>query len=211
MTDVPANTTSKAALEGASDGFFVEVASFSGTLETQGDHDWVRVELPQGFTYHFYLCELDRGSVINGGSILNLRDANGTPIMGGTAAAGANVAITYTVPTAGTYFLEVYTPGGPVTDYSLFATRVPATDVFLNDSANAYTGLGGQRILGGKGDDTIDVGLGVDALGEQGNDTLFGGDNFCRLVGGIGDDTLVAGSGGALMMTFVTGRASCIM
>jgi Ca2+-binding RTX toxin-like protein len=197
MTDIPANTFSKAAMEGAS-GFFVEVGSFSGTLEKQGDHDWIRVELSPS-TYQFYLAVIDRGSAINGASILYLRDASGTLVATGTPGTGANAVLSYTPADFGTYFVEVYTPGGPVSDYSLFATRVPAANKTLSDNADAYTGLGGERVLGGKGDDTIDVGLGVDALGEQGNDTLFGGANFCRLVGGIGRDTLVAGSGGALM------------
>jgi Ca2+-binding RTX toxin-like protein len=202
MKDIPASTKSKAAMEGAegADGFFVEIGSFSGTLEKQGDHDWIRVELSAGSTYHFYLSELDRGSA-NGSSILYLRDAAGTLITTGSPSpqAPANVAITYTVPAQATYFLEVYTPGGPVTDYTLFATRVAATDVFLNDSANTYTGAAGERILGAKGDDILNVGAGVDALGEQGNDNLTGGANFCRLAGGLGNDTLQAGTGGALM------------
>ena len=198
MKDIPASTKSKAAMEGAF-GFFVEVGTFSGTLENHEDRDWIRVDLAMGSTYNFYIAMIDRGSVINGTPGLILREADGTFISSGTPAAGANLVITYTAPAFATFFLDVSTAGGPISDYSIFATRVPATDKALNDGADTYTGAANERVLGGKGDDILSVGAGVDALGEQGNDQLTGGTSFCRLVGEIGSDTLHAGTGGALM------------
>jgi hypothetical protein len=51
MGDIPANIKSKAVLEG-----FASRSSFSGTLETIGDHDWIKVDLTAGTIYKFYAC-----------------------------------------------------------------------------------------------------------------------------------------------------------
>jgi Ca2+-binding RTX toxin-like protein len=62
--------------------------------------------------------------------------------------------------------------------------------VFLTDASDTYTGALGERIVGGKGADTINIGAGNDALGEQGNDIITGNDDGNGISGGLGDDTI---------------------
>ena len=52
MPDIPANTSTKAVLEGPS-LLGAVFGTFSGQLETPGDHDWIKVELESGHTYEF--------------------------------------------------------------------------------------------------------------------------------------------------------------
>ncbi len=108
---------------------------------------------------------------------------------------------------------------GGVGDDELFATR---KDTLFggagNDTLDASTGLGNNRLYGGAGDDELfagrsdrliagdgndildaSVGNGNNRLyGGAGNDTLLGG-NDDRLFGGNGDDQLFAGEGNSIL------------
>jgi len=192
MTDIPANNTTKAVLEGDS-----SVGSFSGKLDSAGDHDWIKVNLSFGGTYNFYLCFLNTGSVTDGDSQLRVFDATGALLaFNDDGGVGVNSALTFVAPSTGTFFIDVgdYQDNNTGT-YSLFVSRFFGVDKELTDDLDVYTGLTDERILGGKGDDTITLGLGRQALGEQGDDTIFGNDSQNLISGGIGNDTILAGGG----------------
>ena len=78
MSDIPANTSTKATVEGLSGPDGLLFGTFSGDVEAPGDHDWIKVELAGGQTYDFYLCFLNTGSASAGDATISLRDETGT-------------------------------------------------------------------------------------------------------------------------------------
>src|SRR5262245_26847898 len=107
--DIPASSNTKAELEGLHGlGGFEVSGSYSGRLEVPGDHDWVRVTLSAGSTYHFYLSFLDTGSDTSGDSELflfnSLGDLVGTDDSSGV---GANSFLEFTPATSGTYYVDI--------------------------------------------------------------------------------------------------------
>ena len=198
MADIPANTTSKVGLEGYSDSL-----SFSGQLEKPGDHDWLRVDLIANTTYDFYLSFLNTGSLTIGDSTLRLLDATG-----GLAAPNStnddsgvglpNSFLHFTIATTGTYFIDIgeYSDNDTGT-YSLYVTELLAPTILLtNDNDDVGYAMDGRRVVGGMGADRIQLGSDAsDALGEQGNDILFGGEAVNHLSGGLGNDH-IEGRGG---------------
>jgi Ca2+-binding RTX toxin-like protein len=195
MSDIPASTKTKAVLEGDA-----ALGSFSGRLEKAGDSDWIKVHLVAGTTYTFYLGFLVDGSATDGDSFLVLRRANGSiETVDDQSGVGDNSVLTFAAAKTGTYFLDVSAFGPVVGDYSLASVAsliFPATEKPLNDSDDiGYTGLSNERILCGKGNDIIDIGAGLDALGEQGNDSITGNGFGNHIWGGIGGDTIDGGDG----------------
>src|SRR4029079_7523871 len=195
MTDIPANATTKAVLEGNS-----LFGTFSGQLETPGDHDWIRVDLQAGHTYEFYLCFLNTGSASLGDSTLTLHNTNNTfAITDDDGGVGLNSFLSrdITVNEAGTWFIDIGESGNNnIGSYSLVVADVfSSTNKELDISNEVYTGLANERILGGTGADTIDIGAGMDAFGEQGNDIITGNAANNLISGGLGDDTLTGGDG----------------
>src|SRR3990172_9296969 len=167
MPDIPANTSTKAVLD---------FLTFSGRLDFNGDHDWVAITLGPG-THHFYLSFLETGSLTAGDSTLTLRDGFGTFVTSNDDdGVGFNSILTFAGPALPTlYFLDIGESGNNATGtYSIFSTNLPATEHQLTDGADTYTGAPGERILGGKGIDAITLGDAWDALGEQGDDAIFG-------------------------------------
>ncbi|HEY8275989.1 MAG TPA: M10 family metallopeptidase C-terminal domain-containing protein [Methyloceanibacter sp.] len=196
MVDVAGNNTTKAVLE--TEG---PTGTYSGRIETIGDHDWIRVTLTQGITYNIFLSLQDVGTP-EGDSELNLRDATGALVPGGNDdddGAGLNSFLSYIPPATGTYYIEVFKHGDNARGaYGVLMTFSPATNVFLDFTHDTPTPGAGERIAGGAGDDLIDLtttGLGLDALGEQGNDRLVGNAVANLLSGGLGNDQLLGGQG----------------
>jgi Ca2+-binding RTX toxin-like protein len=193
MTDIRANIHTKASITAFRD-------SFSGTLETKGDHDWIKVNLFSGFTFDFYLSFLNTGSLTKGNSTLAIRDASGHLVPGmfdDDGGVGQNSFLSFAPVNSGTYFIDVGEHGNNNTgSYTLVALEQNGTtDKQLTDGADGYTGLAGERILGGKGADSITIGAGVDALGEQGNDTIVGNGVDNNISGGHGNDMIGGGPG----------------
>jgi Ca2+-binding RTX toxin-like protein len=198
MGDIPANITSKAGFDdgGAANGVV------SGELETVGDHDWIRVDLLDTLTYNFFLSFLDTGSLTNGDATLTLRDATGAAVavtdIGGV---DGNEAISFKPPSGGggVFFLDIGAAGDTSTGtYDLSSRVLPAGEVNkkLPDNQDSdYVGLANERILGGKGADRIDIGAGLEAFGEQGNDIILGNGSNNTIFGGLGNDTLKGGGG----------------
>jgi Ca2+-binding RTX toxin-like protein len=197
MADIPANITTKAVLE----GFDASAASFSGRLETPGDHDWIRIELSATLTYNFYLSFLVTGSVTIGDSILTLRDATGAPVLtNDDGGVGSNSLLSFTPSVSGTYFLDIGEFGGGHSgDYNLSARGGSSPNTQLTDGNDIYTGAAGETILGGKGADAITIGGGENAFGEQGNDLLIGTATGNHISGGLGDDTIDGGGDGDVL------------
>ena len=70
------------------------------------------------------------------------------------------------------------------------------TNQELTDGNDIFTGLANEYILGGKGADTITIGGGINAFGEQGNDIISGNASLNHISGGLGDDWIDGGAGG---------------
>jgi Ca2+-binding RTX toxin-like protein len=169
-----------------------EVGTYSGVLETTGDHDWIRVTLEKGATYDFFLGLQSVGDA-GGDSELTLRDASGKALVSNDDADAnktLNSFLSFEVKTSGTYYLDVSSHDDLLRgSYSVLATHLGGTNVFLDDMANAYLAQPNDRAVGDAGDDNIDLSAaGFDALGEQGNDTLVGNDQTNILDGGVGND-----------------------
>jgi serralysin len=199
MVDVPANTTTTAVLETAllnGDELF---GTYSGRIETPGDHDWIRVSLTAGKTYSFYLSAQETGFA-GGDSFLSLRNAAGAQVAeaddGGVL---NNSYLSFDAITTGTYFIDVSLVSALERGiYSVLMTDSPVgTNAFQtpNDDNTDATAL--QWLIGGQGDDLLDLdGVGYAALGEQANDSLFGTNGFSdALSGGLGNDGVAAGGG----------------
>lgn len=195
MTDIPANITTKAALEGG----FTTLGSFSGQLEKPGDHDWIKVSLEAGTTYEFYASFLNTGSSNIGDSTLSLHDATGAELkFVDDLGVGFNSFLSYQITTTGTYFIDV----GELNDnnsgdYGLFMT-VPALLELQSDGNDVENNIAflNHTVVGGKGADYLQAGSDpCTLLGEQGNDILIGRDGGDSISGGLGHDT-IDGAGG---------------
>jgi len=196
MPDIPANSTTPAILEGGP-----AFGTYSGVIETAGDHDWIKVTLNASTNYRFYLHFQETGDFILGDSTLQLRDAAGNPMPSGFADDGGvflNSVLSFTPSVSGTYFIDVGVDGDNAAGaYSLFvATAFGTTNAPLSQANDNHVGAAGERILGGIGSDYIDLVDARDALGEQGNDIILGNANVNFIAGGLGDDT-ISGGGGA--------------
>jgi Ca2+-binding RTX toxin-like protein len=201
MVDVPNNTTTTAVLETTTDNF---VGTYSGRLETVGDHDWIRVSLEAGTAYEFFLSFQGTGST-SGDSVLTLRNSTGAILdVNNDAAPGdQNSFLTYTPPATGTYYIDVGEFGNNDRGaYSVLMMKSVGINVFLTGADESHTASFGQKIAGGAGDDIIDLGAsGFVALGEQGDDTLFAIStvNDDLVSGGLGNDFLAGGPGDDFM------------
>jgi Ca2+-binding RTX toxin-like protein len=194
MADVQGNVTTNAVLETITSA---GTGTYSGQIETQGDHDWIRVTLNQGTNYNIFLAGQELGGG-EGNSELTLRDANGVAIDSNDNTSASNNSFLSFAPTVtGTYYLDVSDHVSERGAYSLLMTSFIAVNVFLGDAADAVNASSGQRIAGAASNDTILLNTGAfDALGEQGDDILIGNSNFNLLSGGLGNDLVVGNAGG---------------
>jgi Ca2+-binding RTX toxin-like protein len=195
-TDIPANSNTKAVLE----GFGASIGSYSGQLEFAGDHDWIKVDLAAGTTYDFYLSFLETGSLLTGKSTLVLHNPDGSIASSDSSpGVGDNLLLSFPAVTGGTYFIEVGALGDNATGtYSLFSIgsgASTATDAPFTINNDDVTGAADTRILGGTGAAVIDMAFALDALGEQGNDRIDGNGLNNHISGGLGNDTIAAGAG----------------
>lgn len=191
MTDIPGDIDSTAVFD-TTPGF--NLGTFSGSLEEFGDVDFVKVDLTAGQSITFYGVVNSFGP--NGDGLIALYDATGSKLdEDDDSGVGLNSLLKFTVVETGTYFVSVKTFSGFAADYTLAYALSDATDKLLTDASDNYNGVLGDRILGGKGDDSIQIAAGRDALGDQGDDTITGnsGNNF--ISGGIGNDTIFGGGG----------------
>src|SRR4029079_6374540 len=131
---------------------------------------------------------------------LTLRDSTGA-VVATTDIGGVdqNEAISFHPSADGVFFLDIGVAGDNSTGtYDLSALSATPGQVIKNLPDNEdsdYVGLANERIRGGKGADRIDIGAGVDAFGEQGNDVILGNASRNKIFGGLGNDTLKGGDG----------------
>lgn len=200
MADIAADTTTSAEMQMNSSG---TAASFSGRLETPGDHDWIRIVIPAAGTWNFFAHMSNVGTEF-GDTVLSLRDSTGVVTLASNDDApgspGGNSSFTLTFATGGVFYLEVNDFfDNDIGSYTISATLGSTTPQYAgattgDDTINATVA---GTFFGNRGDDFINLGPdGNDAFGEQGDDTLVGQGNDNRLFGGIGRDTL-NGSGGS--------------
>jgi Ca2+-binding RTX toxin-like protein len=196
MTDVLSNATTNAVLEM---NISETVGTYSGHLEAPGDHDWIKVTLTANTAYQFFLSFQEAGSR-TGDSDFTLRDAAGNIVAhnGDATNNDQNSFGVFTPPTTGTYYIDVSETGDNDTGaYSVLMTTLNGTNVFLTDASDNPTVNVGERVAGGAGSDFITFNAGgFDALGEQGDDILFGNTNQNLLSGGLGNDFLSGDAAG---------------
>jgi Ca2+-binding RTX toxin-like protein len=195
MVDVSSNFATDARFEGYIKGAETFAGSFSSTLDFAGDEDWIQVRLAAGIQYTFTANSLDPVTGLADPS-LTLLDGNGNQVAfdddGGVA---NNSFLTFTAATSGMYFVAVTSYSYSPADYVVTVSNISVTKHELTISDDTYTGLAGEQILGGVGNDTIYIGAAVEVYGDQGNDTINGSNTLSgtRLFGGLGDDTINGG------------------
>ena len=198
MADIPDNTGSTAIVTGLSGPNGLVAGTFSGEIESLADHDWVRVELVAGQQYQF---SLGLAGPVSSDAQLVLRDGAGlTIITDDDSGAGLNSLISFTALVSGTYFLDVGELGNnAIGAYSISVmnnTASPGVLKLLFGTAESYSALADERVMGGAGNDTLNAGNeGLDLFGEQGNDSLTGNALNNVLTGGIGNDFMIGQAG----------------
>lgn len=106
-----------------------------GSIDSSGDSDWYRITLAAGQTYTFSTI---LGSLRD--SILILRDASGAVIAQNDDANASQLfsEITFTAPTAGTYYLDV-TGFGTSTGSFWLTSTAPVADAIAASAASTTT------------------------------------------------------------------------
>jgi Ca2+-binding RTX toxin-like protein len=193
MADIPANSSTTAVMEGNPQ----RAASFSGELEHFGDRDWIAVTLTAGQQYQIYMHDQTPGGYTN--SAFRVLNAAGVEVATADAGGvGLNAFIPFTPGATGVFYIEVRN----VNDHAgLYNVAVVGPDFTapndnLTGDPNQYSGgVPGSRILGGRGDDIIQLSEARDAMGDQGDDSITGTSSNNLIMGGLGDDTIY-GEGG---------------
>lgn len=195
MVDIPNNFSTAAQFEGDISGTETTSGSFSSTIDFVGDEDWIQLHLQQGIQYTFTLHSFDPVTE-TGDTFITLLDGSGNRIGfdddGGVVRESV---LTVTPTTSGVFFVSAtnfaHNPG----DYVVTVSRSAGlTKHLLTDGDDTYTGVLGDLILGGFGNDTINLGQGSEAHGDVGNDTINGGSLSASMFGGLGDDTISGGT-----------------
>ena len=198
MTDVLSNFATDARFLGLTTGHDTLFGSFSSTLEFYGDEDWIAVRLQAGTQYTFTAQALDHLlgaddpflSVLDGnGSELDANDDGGVY---------HNSFLNFTPATSGTYFIALTGFEAAPTDYVVTVSSDTSGENKhkLSGNDDTYTGAAKEQILGGAGNDTINLGAASEAYGDQGNDvvTAVGAVNT-HIFGGLGNDIVNGGRG----------------
>ncbi len=175
----------------------------AGTIDANGDSDWIRFQAEQGVGYSFRL-EGDGSATDLAQVWLQVRDANGNVVASGF---GPAALVSFTATVDGPLYLDVR--GNGFDERGGFRLSVVSTAPTLTGTASAdrltggagntvVNGLGGNdRLDGGAGNDRLFAGAGGDTLlGGAGNDILLGGEGADSLSGGAGLDRLTGGTQG---------------
>jgi Ca2+-binding RTX toxin-like protein len=197
MVDIPGNKTTTATFLGDP----LTLAMASGEFETFGDQDWIAVTLLAGTRYSFVGSAQGPGP--NGGdSVLTLYSSDGATVVAtdDDNGAGNNSVIRYTAATTGTYYISIRDYSGSPGQWSLGVSSAYVFDNSNDDGDNTSTLIaGGFGILEAFGRGRDRANNYVAAMGEQGDDTMDGGDNGSYLSGGIGNDSVTGGTGNDLL------------
>ena len=92
----------------ATTGFVAVGGSITGSIETTGDVDWIKVTLVAGTTYQFDVYGLGSGEGTLAASAFGLRDSSGQPITPFVTSGGppGGAEFTYTALSSGDYFIH---------------------------------------------------------------------------------------------------------
>jgi serralysin len=196
VTDVPSNFATEARFDGVAIGNTTNSGSFSSSLEFVGDEDWIQVRLVAGTQYSFTLHAFDP-TIGFADASLTLLDGNGNQVgFDEDSGSGLSSFLTINPATTGMFFVAVTSHVSLPADYVVtVATSSGLTKHELTTGDDIYTGVAGDLILGGLGNDTINVGAAPQAYGDEGNDIINGSIVGARLFGGLGDDTVNGGGG----------------
>ena len=105
--------------------------SVNGTIETAGDHDWLRVTLTAGQSYVFSTEAIVGGNV---DTVLYVRDASGNALAFNDDSSGTYSKIRFTATTSGTYYIDVGVWGNEQAgSYRVNAAVAPPLEVYTND------------------------------------------------------------------------------
>lgn len=122
-------------------------AATSGTLESNGDHDWYAVQLEAGQTYLFTTTSTGGADI---DTTLMLRNSGGTLLAYNDDSSGTFSRVRFTATASGTYYLDVGAWGNAESGgYRVQAAVAPPLEVFSSDQiatqlTNTYWG-GTQR------------------------------------------------------------------
>jgi Ca2+-binding RTX toxin-like protein len=190
MVDVSSNFATDARFEAVVAGNQTFVGSFSSTLDFAGDEDWIQVRLVAGTAYTFTAHAFDPVT-LNADPSLTLLDGNGKQVaFDDDSGVGNNSFLTFTAATSGMYYVAVTSYAFSPAEYAVTVSNFVGTKHELSGSNDFYTGIANEQILGGLGNDTIDLGAAAEAYGEQGDDVINGGSAAGRVFGGLGNDTI---------------------
>jgi len=138
-------------------------AAAKGTLETTTDSDWFKITLQAG-SYRFEARGQDSGDGTLGDPLLQLYSAGGALLaQDDDSGTGLNASLAYTITTAGTYYVAVAAPAGPVSTSGTYTVLAS-----LASGGASYVGTAGDDRLGGTAADES-------FTGGPGNDVLTGG------------------------------------
>jgi serralysin len=113
--DIPGNATTTTTLAVGS--------NLTSTIGTNGDRDWVEIQLVAGQTYEFTMNGVGGNRLSD--PFLHLRDSAGQIIVGNDdGGPGLNSLITYTATTTGTHYLDAHAYSNQTGNYRLTATEV---------------------------------------------------------------------------------------
>jgi Ca2+-binding RTX toxin-like protein len=150
----------------------------SGSIETEGDFDWFKVQLTAGKTYTVDMRGADSSAGTLADPHVYLHDASGQLITDNDdAGAGLDSLLTYKAASSGTFYVAASEHNGDATGTYQLA---------LNAYNTPKPTTGNDTLTGTPGADTIDALAGNDKV-----DGLAGDD---RLTGGPGKDTLTGGT-----------------
>ena len=174
----------------ATTGFVPVGGTTTGSIETTGDVDWIKVTLVAGTTYQFDVYGLGSGDGTLAASVFGLRDSSGQPITPFVSSGGppGGAEFTYTALSSGDYFInEQALSSQQLGTYKITVAQISTT---LLDDYTASPATTGFVPVGGTTTGSIETTGDVDWI----KVTLVAGTTYQFDVYGLGsgDGTLAA-------------------
>ena len=180
--------------------------TFEGSLATESDVDWIKIELTAGQGYKITVAGkevADKEDDLDD-TVLELFDSKGGSIMMNDDVNGAegelNSEIKFQVEESGTYYISVSANKANLSkdEKGTYQLIVVEEDLPNPNAGEDIVGKGDKsaKVIGTEKGETIKGGAKADALyGKGGDDKLLGGEGNDLLAGGPGADDLMGGKG----------------
>lgn len=167
-------------------------ADFESDIDEFNSAVWIKLDAVVGQTY-----DLTANSFGNGATdtSFNVYNADGELVLTETSSDSAGANGTLTASATAPLYVKLFMPSGLPGEIDLDVSTSHLTNHYLTIYGDNYTGTFGERILGYYGDDALFVGNATEALGGEGNDTLYGNTDQDALWGDQGDDTFILHGG----------------